>query len=115
MNGTKLLMTVEHGQDVYRCELRHLDDHVVECQWFLNGALLQTCRFTSARFAMQWADEQRRAILAGTATLCPHCPACYSVKTEVLTTAHRNDPLCHCRACQHFWRLSPLEDADTAR
>ena len=66
MNGRKLLVTVEHDQDVYRCELRDLDAHGIECQWSLNGALLQTRRFTVARLAVQWAEEQRRAILAGT-------------------------------------------------
>ena len=32
----------------------------------LNGALRQTRRFTTARLAVEWAEEQRRAILAGT-------------------------------------------------
>ena len=65
MNGPKLLMTVERGQDMYRCELRDLEALGVECQWSLNGALLQTRRFTNALLAVQWADEHRRAILAG--------------------------------------------------
>ena len=62
---TLLVVTVAHGEDVYRCELRDLEALGVECQWSLNGALLQTRRFTSAFVAVQWADEQRRAILAG--------------------------------------------------
>lgn len=66
MNGTKLLMTVEHGQDVYRCELRDLDAHGIECHWSLNGVLLQTRRFTTALLAVHWAEEKRRAILAAT-------------------------------------------------
>jgi len=65
MSGSKLLVTVEHGQDVYRCELCDLDVYGIECQWSLNGVLLQTRRFTSAGLAVQWAEEQRRAILAG--------------------------------------------------
>ena len=66
MSAPTLLVTVEHGQNVYRCELRDLDAHGLECQWSLNGAPLQTRRFTTARLAVRWADEQRRAILAGT-------------------------------------------------
>ena len=66
MNGRKLLVTVEHGRDVYRCELCDLDAYGIECQWSLNGVLLQTHRFTMARLAVEWAEEQRRAILAGT-------------------------------------------------
>ena len=42
----ELLLTFESGQDVYRCELRDQDPHGLDCQWFLNGELLQTCRFT---------------------------------------------------------------------
>ena len=66
MSGSKLLVTVEHGTDVYRCELCDLDVHGIECQWSLNGVLLQTRRFTFPLRAVQWAEEQRRAILAGT-------------------------------------------------
>ena len=53
MNRTKLLMTAERGQDVYRCELRDLDADGIECQWSLNGAVRQTRRFTSALVAVQ--------------------------------------------------------------
>ena len=37
MNATKLIATIDHGQDVYRCELRTLDSGGVDRQWFLNG------------------------------------------------------------------------------
>jgi hypothetical protein len=57
----------EHGQDVYRCDLHDLDSYGVECQWFVNGALVQTRQFTMPRVVVQWAEEKRRAILAGTA------------------------------------------------
>jgi hypothetical protein len=67
MNATTLLVTFEHGQDMYRCELHDLDVQGIECHWFLNGTLLQTRRFTIARLALQWAEEKRRAILVGTA------------------------------------------------
>jgi hypothetical protein len=67
MNATMLLVTFEHGQDMYRCELHDLDVQGIECHWFLNGTLLQTRRFTIARLALQWAEEKRRAILVGTA------------------------------------------------
>jgi hypothetical protein len=59
-------MTVEHGQDVYCCELTDLDAVGIECQWSLNGARLLTRRFTTPRLAVDWAEAQRRSILAGT-------------------------------------------------
>ena len=37
MTATKLVATIEHGQDVYRCEQRTLDSDRVDRQWFLNG------------------------------------------------------------------------------
>ena len=37
MNATQLLVTIEHRQDVYRCELRTPDSDGSHCQWFLNG------------------------------------------------------------------------------
>lgn len=40
----------------------------------------------------------------------PSCPVCQSPNTELLATAHRNDPL-----CKHFWRPSTLGEADTAQ
>ena len=36
MNDTKLVATIEHGQDVYRCELRTLESGGIARQWFLN-------------------------------------------------------------------------------
>jgi hypothetical protein len=36
----ELLMTFEHGQDVYRVELRDDQPHGVETQIFINGELL---------------------------------------------------------------------------
>ena len=51
MTATTLVATNEHDQDVYRCELRHLDADNIDRQWFLNGvpvsgapAALQTRR-----------------------------------------------------------------------
>jgi hypothetical protein len=118
MNRTKLLMTAESGQDVYRCDLRDLEALGVECQWSLNGVLLQTRRFTSALVAVQWADEQRRAILPGPSS-GHHTESGLSRVSrgdrEILTTGDRNGPWCYCRRCQRFWHVSPLTDADTAR
>jgi hypothetical protein len=76
MNGPKLLMTAECGPDKYRCELRDLEALGVECEWSLNGRVLQTRRFTTVRLAVQWADEQWRAIVAGAAEWSAHWPAC---------------------------------------
>ena len=38
----------------------------------------------------------------------PPCPRCHSANTTMFTTVHRNDSLCFCLLCQHFWR--PLEE-----
>ena len=67
MSERKLLVTVQHGPDAYRCELSDRDVHGIECQWSRNGVLLQTRWFTSASLAVRSAEEQRRTILAGTA------------------------------------------------
>jgi hypothetical protein len=48
-------------------------------------------------------------------TVSPPCPTCHSPTTEILATSHRNDPLCYCLACKHFWRPSTLDDGDSAR
>ena len=37
----------------------------VQCQWPRNGVQLKTGWFTRASLAVQWAEEQRRTILAG--------------------------------------------------
>ena len=36
-HDTKLLATIEHGQDLYRFELRTVDSDNIDRQWFLNG------------------------------------------------------------------------------
>ena len=60
-------MTVQHGRDVYRCELYNLDVLGIRVPVVPEGrVLVQTRRFTRAPLAVQWAEEQRRAILAGT-------------------------------------------------
>jgi hypothetical protein len=63
----KLLVTLEHGRDAYRCELYDRDVHGIECQWSRNGVLLQTRWFARASVAVKRAEEQRRTILAATA------------------------------------------------
>lgn len=66
MSERKLLVTVQHGSDAYRCELYDRDVHGIECQWSRNGVLLQTRWFARASLAVQWAEQQRRTVLAGT-------------------------------------------------
>ena len=57
------LMTFEHGQDVYRVELRDYQPNGVETQIFQNGELLAACRFTVRALAVAWAEQKRAAIL----------------------------------------------------
>jgi hypothetical protein len=57
------LMTFEHGQDVYRVELRDFQPHGVETQIFQNGELLAACRFTVRALAVHWAEQKSAAIL----------------------------------------------------
>ena len=37
MTATKLVATIERGQDVYQCELRTPEADTIDRQWFLNG------------------------------------------------------------------------------
>ena len=59
----ELLMTFEHGQDVFRVELRDFQPNGVETQIFQNGELLAACRFTVRALAVHWAEQKRAAIL----------------------------------------------------
>jgi hypothetical protein len=59
----ELLMTFEHGQDVYRVELRDFQPHGVETQIFQNGVLLTACRFTVRALAVAWAEKKRAETL----------------------------------------------------
>src|SRR5262245_42043164 len=58
-NPGELLMTFEHGQDVYRAELRDFQPHGVEAQILQNGVLLAGCRFTVRALAVRWAEQKR--------------------------------------------------------
>jgi hypothetical protein len=62
-NPGELLMTFEHGQDVFRAELRDFQPHGVETQIFQNGVLLAACRFTVRELAVRWAEQKRGEIL----------------------------------------------------
>jgi hypothetical protein len=62
-NPGELLMTFEHGQDVYRVELRDFQPYGVEGQILLNGVLLEGTRFTVRALAERWAEQRREAIL----------------------------------------------------
>jgi hypothetical protein len=64
-NPGELLLTFEHGQDVYRAELRDYQPHGVQTQMFQNGELLAACRFTVRALAVQWAETERTAIEQG--------------------------------------------------
>jgi hypothetical protein len=59
----ELLMTFEHGQDVYRVELRDFQPHGVEAQIFQNGVLLGGTRFSVRALAERWAQVRRAQIL----------------------------------------------------
>jgi hypothetical protein len=59
------LMSFEHGQDVYRVELRDFHPHGVEGQIFQNGVLLEGTRFSVRALAERWAERKREAILKG--------------------------------------------------
>jgi len=58
-------MTFEHGQDVYRVELRDFEPYGVEGQIFQNGILLEGTRFTVRVLAERWAEMRRAQILKG--------------------------------------------------
>jgi len=62
-NPGEVLMTFEHGQDVYRVELRDFQPHGVEGQIFQNGVLLEGTRFTVRELAVRWAERKRAEIL----------------------------------------------------
>ena len=64
-NPGELLMTFEHGQDVYRVELRDFQEYGVEGQIFQNGILLEGTRFSGRPLAERWAERKREAILKG--------------------------------------------------
>src|SRR5262245_14579955 len=55
----ELLMTFEHGQDVYRVELRDFQPHGGEGLIFQNGILLEGTRFTVRALAERWAERKR--------------------------------------------------------
>ena len=59
----ELLMTFEHGQDVYRVELRDFQPYRVEGQIFQNGILLEGTRFSVRALAERWAQVRRAQIL----------------------------------------------------
>jgi len=61
----ELLMTFEHGQDVYRVELRDFQPYGVEGQIFQNGVLLEGTRFSVRALAERWAEVRRAQILQG--------------------------------------------------
>jgi hypothetical protein len=56
------MLPVEHGQDAYRCDCT--TPISIECQWFVNGPDADAPVHDAAW--AQWAEEKRRAILAGT-------------------------------------------------
>ena len=53
-------MTFEHGQDVYRVELRDFQPNGVETQILQNGELLAACRFTE--IAKGLTQQQRKKL-----------------------------------------------------
>lgn len=55
----ELLMSFEHGQDVYRVELRDYQPYDVDGQIFQNGLLLEGTRFTLRALAERWAQVRR--------------------------------------------------------
>lgn len=55
----ELLLTFEHGQDVYRAELRDFQPHGVEAQILQNGVLLAGCRFTVRALAVRCGRSER--------------------------------------------------------
>ena len=65
MNDKKLLVTIEHGQDVYRCELRDLESNGIGCQWFLNGRPVYGAPRVRSRHPT--VEEKHRAVLVATA------------------------------------------------
>ena len=70
-NPGELLMTFEHGQDVYRVELRDFDPYGVEGQIFQNGILLRGEAIQCARARRTMgrnetaSDSQGRWMMAG--------------------------------------------------
>lgn len=62
---TELLFTFLRGHGRFLCELRDHGKYGVEAQFFQNEGFLYSRRFDSRVLAVEWAEEQRKAIEAG--------------------------------------------------
>ena len=55
----ELLLTFEREPDACRVELGDFHSHGIETQIFMNGELLEACRFTVRELAVRWAEQKR--------------------------------------------------------
>ena len=60
----EVLLKLECCQDVYVCELHDQAPNGIDCQWYLNGELLQRVRFKDRALAVSWASQKSRNIFA---------------------------------------------------